>query len=60
MGANLMRTLLANDIPVASSCDGEGICHKCGLVVTSNQSSEEILSCQFKIMNDIEVDAKYW
>lgn len=28
-GSNLMETLLAHGIPVASSCKGDGICGKC-------------------------------
>lgn len=28
-GENLMESLLASQIPVASSCNGEGICGKC-------------------------------
>lgn len=33
VGSNLMRSLQDADIPVASSCDGEGICGKCRLQV---------------------------
>ena len=32
-GANLMRALLAAGVPVASSCDGDGVCGKCRLRV---------------------------
>jgi 2Fe-2S ferredoxin len=28
-GANLMQSLLAQKIPVASSCHGDGVCAKC-------------------------------
>ncbi len=28
-GANLMQALLAHEIPVASSCRGDGVCAKC-------------------------------
>lgn len=28
-GTNLMKALLDNNIPVASSCNGEGVCGKC-------------------------------
>lgn len=28
-GANLMKALLENDLPVASSCRGDGVCAKC-------------------------------
>lgn len=33
LGANLMRFLLDNNIPVASSCLGDGICSKCRVKV---------------------------
>lgn len=32
-GANLMQSLLAANLPVASSCDGEGICAKCRIKI---------------------------
>jgi ferredoxin, 2Fe-2S len=32
-GNNLMETLLAHGIPVASSCKGDGICGKCRMRV---------------------------
>lgn len=31
---SLMKALIASDIPVASSCGGEGICGKCKVQVT--------------------------
>ena len=33
-GANLMNSLLASGLPVASSCHGEGICSMCKVKVT--------------------------
>lgn len=32
-GENLMQALLRNDVPVASSCHGDGICRKCVVTV---------------------------
>lgn len=32
-GENLMRTLLQNSVPVASSCKGDAVCGKCKLIV---------------------------
>lgn len=32
-GANLMRALLDAGLPVASSCNGEGVCAKCRMQV---------------------------
>lgn len=37
--ANLMRSLHNLDIPVASSCRGEGICGNCRLFVVSGQEN---------------------
>lgn len=36
VGSNLMQSLLDAEIPVASSCSGEGVCGKCRIKVTSN------------------------
>lgn len=33
-GSVLMKALLANQVPVASSCQGDGICGKCKLRIT--------------------------
>ncbi|WP_413289101.1 2Fe-2S iron-sulfur cluster-binding protein [Bdellovibrio sp. HCB337] len=30
-GANLMKSLLAAGLPVASSCNSDGVCAKCGI-----------------------------
>ncbi|MBC7714978.1 MAG: 2Fe-2S iron-sulfur cluster binding domain-containing protein [Rhizobacter sp.] len=38
----LMNFLLANNIPVASSCGGDGICKKC----TVTMHYQKILTCQ--------------
>ncbi len=39
---SLIDFLIKNQIPVASSCSGEGICKKCVI-------NEEILSCQITV-----------
>lgn len=44
---NLMELLLANGIPVASSCNGDGVCLKCILTV----DGEKVLSCQCDVVN---------
>lgn len=33
IGANLMHALKDQQIPVASSCGGDGVCHKCFLTI---------------------------
>lgn len=42
---NLMELLLSNGIPVASSCNGDGVCLKC--IATVN--GEKVLTCQTDI-----------
>jgi ferredoxin, 2Fe-2S len=38
-GSNLMKVLLENGLPVASSCDGDGVCSKCRLkILTGNEN----------------------
>jgi 2Fe-2S ferredoxin len=34
-GANLMQALLAAGLPVASSCNGDGVCSKCRIKILS-------------------------
>ncbi len=42
---SLMDLLQYNAIPVASSCNGEGICLKCIVIL----NDEKILSCQYGV-----------
>ena len=35
MGANLMQALLGAQVPVASSCNGDGVCAKCRIQILS-------------------------
>ena len=37
VGENLMAVLRRNKIPVASSCQGDGVCGKCKVQVYSNE-----------------------
>lgn len=39
LGSNLMEFLLQNDIPVASSCHGDGVCGKCRMTLRCSPSS---------------------
>ncbi|MGZ5280506.1 MAG: 2Fe-2S iron-sulfur cluster-binding protein [Pseudobdellovibrionaceae bacterium] len=34
VGANLMKSLLSAEVPVASSCNADGVCAKCRLQIT--------------------------
>lgn len=75
-GENLMDYLQAQQIPVASSCLGDGICSMCKMSVIGTLPEpseiekntlarnkalpEERLSCQISIANDLEIATKYW
>ncbi len=74
-GSQLMQVLLDHQIPVASSCKGDGICSKCAMTVApqGNHNQLEIetlqrnkkdltlrLSCQVKIDQDLTVSTTYW
>lgn len=75
LGANLMKALQDNGIPVASSCGGEAVCAKCRLSVEpAGEPSEEEefllkkfklssplrISCQVYVLTDLKVSASYW
>ena len=38
-GSLLMKLLLENSIPVASSCGGDGVCRKCVLTIVKGQEN---------------------
>lgn len=73
---NLMAFLLKNNIPVASSCLGDGICGKCKMQIKGQISEKnpleletlkrnkaldyERLSCQISITQELEVSTTYW
>ncbi|KHD89001.1 MAG: hypothetical protein OM95_05950 [Bdellovibrio sp. ArHS] len=38
-GANLMKSLLDAGLPVASSCDGDGVCAKCKIVIVAGKEN---------------------
>jgi 2Fe-2S ferredoxin len=50
-GANLMQALLAADVPVSSSCHGDGVCAKCRIEVI--EGAENLSEA-----NEIELDLK--
>jgi len=74
--SNLMNSLLAAGLPVASSCHGEGICSMCKVKITglvnpaenfeletlkrNKCEPNERLSCQITVTSDLIVSAKYW
>jgi 2Fe-2S ferredoxin len=38
-GSNLMKALLAGGVPVASSCNGDGICAKCRIQIIAGKEN---------------------
>lgn len=71
----IFDVLLDNQIPIASSCRGNGICHWCKVQISgsevklsalskrekeANLRQGERLSCQCKARGDVEVRTSYW
>lgn len=71
----IMWELLKHDIPVASSCRGNGACKWCKIQIIhgeknlSEKTSHEInaklpenerLACQCRAIDSIEIDTTYW
>lgn len=57
-GENLMKTLLANQVPVASSCSGEGICHKCFLnIETGIENLSDPTPTEIYLVTEKEISA---
>ncbi len=55
-GSNLMKSLLAAGLPVASSCNGDGVCSKCHVKViagSENLSKETEEEQDLRDINDI-------
>jgi len=55
-GSNLMRALLSNGVPVASSCDGDGVCTKCRMQIVAgneNLSKETEFEADLKDIHEI-------
>jgi 2Fe-2S ferredoxin len=72
---NLLWTLRKYDIPIASSCAGEGVCEWCKIEVLAGESNlskmtenekkakineKERLACQCKVHGNIEIKTSYW
>ncbi|RYZ64879.1 MAG: (2Fe-2S)-binding protein [Proteobacteria bacterium] len=58
-GANLMRSLLDAGLPVASSCNSDGVCAKCGIRVIEgmqNLSAPNVTEVFLKEKNNIRSD----
>jgi ferredoxin, 2Fe-2S len=74
-GKNLMDALLEAELPVASSCHGQGVCSKCFAAVSPIAAHTELelktleknklnlskrLCCQIFVTEDLIVETAYW
>jgi 2Fe-2S ferredoxin len=64
-GANLMQVLLGAEVPVASSCHGDGVCAKCRLEIVQGIESlndrnetEEFLAERFSLKKNQRVSCQ--
>jgi 2Fe-2S ferredoxin len=64
-GANLMKSLLAADLPVASSCLGDGICGRCRIQILEGKENlsktgilEEILRDRLNLAREIRISCQ--
>lgn len=64
-GENLMKALLAADVPVASSCHGDGVCAKCRLQISEGlgnlsapTEAEIFLKEKFTLAKDIRISCQ--
>jgi 2Fe-2S ferredoxin len=56
VGTNLMKALLGAGLPVASSCNGDGVCTKCRIDIVQgkeNLSKENELESDLRDIHDI-------
>lgn len=51
-GANLMKSLLEAGLPVASSCQGDGICAKCRIQVIEGAENLSQINPREQILRD--------
>jgi 2Fe-2S ferredoxin len=59
--ANLMQSLLDHDLPVASSCHGEGVCGKCKIKIISgaeNLSAPNEIEVFLAAQNNLKPDER--
>lgn len=59
-GTNLRLELVANGIAVASSCAGDGVCAKCGVIVISgNEYLSPIIEEEIHLKNKNQLNSQY-
>lgn len=64
-GSNLMKSLLDHNIPVASSCGGDGVCAKCKIQVIEGMDNlsienqtEEFLKEKNSLASDLRISCQ--
>lgn len=64
-GTNLMQVLLDHEVPVASSCHGDGVCAKCRVEVSEGLASlparnevEEFLAQRFGLQKNVRISCQ--
>lgn len=64
-GSNLMQSLLAADLPVASSCHGDGVCAKCRIQVIGGAANlspendlEKFLREKFALRKNVRISCQ--
>jgi 2Fe-2S ferredoxin len=64
-GTTLMRALLDADLPVASSCDGDGVCAKCKIRILNGaenlsrpNDTEEFLKESHDLPKDVRISCQ--
>jgi 2Fe-2S ferredoxin len=56
-GANLMQALLENQVPVASSCGGDGVCTKCQVNILENpEHLSPVTPAERKMLSAEQID----
>jgi 2Fe-2S ferredoxin len=65
VGDNLMQSLLKHQVPVASSCNGDGVCAKCRLNIVSGKENlsgenetEKVLRDKFQLRSDQRISCQ--
>ncbi|MFP5519330.1 MAG: 2Fe-2S iron-sulfur cluster-binding protein [Bdellovibrionia bacterium] len=65
LGDNLMQVLLKNQVPVASSCGGDGVCAKCRITIVNGKEyltpanpTEEFLKVKFKLSGNDRISCQ--
>jgi ferredoxin len=72
---SIFNQLISQNIPIASSCKGKGVCKWCKVVIINGEKNlnpknsleekaslepNERLLCQIKSDGDLKIDTSYW